>query len=293
MGNEHLYLKYFIITGKIALRTLLWEPPSMLSYRNAFFTLDPLGKGCQRAAFLLAQRRSKWHQKCPWNCKYFLGSHSRADMLIIPIFFFWGGELDIAISQKVLLLTDPMSSALFFPSSDLNKIINLLMSGNVAWQLKRGGLISRCCKMNDHTNNGWKQHTLTLIFLDQESGHSSLDYLLRILWGCNEGVGQTAFSPRGSAWERLSSKISAVVRKIQLPAIVRLMSEFSSWLLPPFLGASQSLAPQLSLLPFYNVTAHIFKTRGEETALLIKDGPILLSAFSWLSQAFPRWHLFN
>lgn len=101
-------------------------------------------------------------------------------------------------------------------------------------------------------------HTYSLIFLDQESGHSSLDSLLRISRGCNEGVGQTAFSPRGSAWEGLSSKISAVVRKIQLPAIVRLMSEFSSWLLPPFLGTSQSLASQPSLLPFYNVTAHIF-----------------------------------
>lgn len=129
-------------------------------------------------------------------------------------------------------------------------------------------------------------HTYYLMFLDQESGHSSLGSLLRISPGF-KGVSQAAFSPRRSAWERLSSKISAVVRKIQLPSIVRLMSKFSSWLLPHFLGASQSLAPRLSLLPFYNMTAHIFKTRGGETALLIGDGPILLCAFSLLSQALP------
>ena len=126
-------------------------------------------------------------------------------------------------------------------------------------------------------------HTYYLMFLDQESGHSSLGSLLRISRGCKDGVSQTAFSPRRSAWERLSSKISAVVRKIQFPATVRLMSKFSSWLLPHFLGASQSFAPRHSLLPFYNMTAHIFKTRGGETALLIRDGPVFLSAFSWLS----------
>lgn len=139
MGNKHLYLKYLIITGKIALRTLLWEPPSMLSYRTAFFTLDPLGKGCQRAAFLLAQRRSQWHQKCPWNCKYFLGSHSRAHMLIIPNFFFWGvGGSWVLPSVKKFYYSLTLCPVLyFFPSSDLNKIINLLMNGNVAWQPKR------------------------------------------------------------------------------------------------------------------------------------------------------------
>lgn len=55
-------------------------------------------------------------------------------------------------------------------------------------------------------------HTYYLMFLDQESGHSSLGSLLRISPGF-KGVSQAAFSPRRSAWERLSSKISAVARK--------------------------------------------------------------------------------
>lgn len=134
-------------------------------------------------------------------------------------------------------------------------------------------------------------HTYYLIFLDQESGHSSLVSLLRISRGCNESVSQTAFSPRRSAWERWSSKISAVVRKIQLPAIVRLMSKFSSWLLPHFLGASQSLAPRPSLLPFFKWQLTFSKPEEERQLFssgmapfskcfqLIKSGPPRITYF--------------
>ena len=103
------YLKYFIIIGKTALRTLLQGPPTMLSCRIAFVTLDPLGKGCQISAFLLTQRRSQWHQKCSWKCKYFLGSHSRADMLIIPFFPPW-----ILPSVKKLYYTLTLCPVLYF-----------------------------------------------------------------------------------------------------------------------------------------------------------------------------------
>ena len=187
-----------------------------------------------------------------------------------------------------------MSSALFFPSSHLNKIINLLMSGNVAWQPKRFcNYQFHVAKINDHMNNRWKQHTLTIsCFLIR-----NLDTAPWVLFSGSHQGSKVLVRLHSHLEDQLGKdylpKSQQLLGKIQLPSIVRLMSKFSSWLLPHFLGASQSLAPRLSLLPFYNMTAHIFKTRGGETALLIGDGPILLCAFSLLSQALPGWHIFD
>lgn len=167
------------------------------------------------------------------------------------------------------------------------------MSGNVAWQPKRG------CNYQFHVAAKWmitqitdenNTHLLSHIswsgIWTQLPGFSSQD-LTRVQWKCS----QTAFSPRRSAWERWSSKISAVVRKIQLPAIVRLMSKFSSWLLPHFLGASQSLAPRPSLLPFFKWQLTFSKPEEERQLFssgmapfskcfqLIKSGPPRITYF--------------